>query len=241
MQQRLLVLSCSQKKNTTPGTIPAIERYDGPAFRVLRRYRRENGLSRFPATFVISAKFGLIGANEKIPYYDQKLSIERMRELRPFIQNQFAEILNKGDFEESFISAGSLYLQALGHYSIPNGMEINVSSGPPGKKLGELKRWLWNGNTRDIPVVSEPVNGVILNGIEINYSLEEIMGIAREALKIDPEGASRFYSWYVLVGEQSVAPKWLVSQLTGLPVGDFHTRSAIRVLNQLGVEVKANE
>jgi len=39
--QRLLILSCSQRKRPDPSLLPAIERYNGPPFQVLRRYLRE--------------------------------------------------------------------------------------------------------------------------------------------------------------------------------------------------------
>jgi hypothetical protein len=43
---------------------------------------------------------------------------------------------------------------------------------------------------------------------------------------------------YVVVDEQQVAPKWLVSQLFGLPVNAFATDEARRVLAHLGIEVR---
>src|SRR5436305_3237505 len=38
---RVLILSCSQRKRLDFGLLPAIERYDGGHFRVLRKARRE--------------------------------------------------------------------------------------------------------------------------------------------------------------------------------------------------------
>jgi hypothetical protein len=37
----MLILACSRRKRPDEGLLPAIERYDGPAFRVLRRFLRE--------------------------------------------------------------------------------------------------------------------------------------------------------------------------------------------------------
>jgi len=64
--QRLLILACSQRKRPGASSLPAIERYDGPAFRVLRRYCRlnqDNGLF----VYVLSAEFGLIPVKQPIP------------------------------------------------------------------------------------------------------------------------------------------------------------------------------
>lgn len=82
--QRLLILACSQRKRPEASPLPAIERYDGPAFRVLRRYCRliqDSGL----IVYVVSAEFGLISAEKTIPTYDRRMTSERAEDLRPFI------------------------------------------------------------------------------------------------------------------------------------------------------------
>ena len=42
MSKQLLVLGCSQTKRDSVGELPAIDRYDGPSYRVLRGYLREH-------------------------------------------------------------------------------------------------------------------------------------------------------------------------------------------------------
>jgi hypothetical protein len=64
------------------------------------------------------------------------------------------------------------------------------------------------------------------------------MEIARQAIVDNPQNATNYQSWYIQIDDQRVAPKWLVSQLTGLPVSDFVTTDARRLLAQLGFEVK---
>ncbi len=54
---RLLIVTCSQRKNPTLGLLPAIDRYDGPAFLVLRKYLRE-GVGDAPRVLILSAKYG---------------------------------------------------------------------------------------------------------------------------------------------------------------------------------------
>jgi hypothetical protein len=58
---RLLILSCSQRKAPWEGDLPALDRYDGPAFRVLRKYLRTHSDDSL-AILILSAKFGLIEA-----------------------------------------------------------------------------------------------------------------------------------------------------------------------------------
>ena len=38
---KVLIIACSQRKRPDAGLLPALDRYDGPAFQVLRRFLRE--------------------------------------------------------------------------------------------------------------------------------------------------------------------------------------------------------
>lgn len=71
----------------------------------------------------------------------------------------------------------------------------------------------------------------------LSMTSEKVIEFAVQALKKAQDDPARYQSWYVQVNGHRVAPKWLVSQLTGLPVSNFHSDEARRVLQQLGVEV----
>jgi len=72
--------------------LPAIERYDGPPFRVLRRYFREQPEHNVDA-FVLSAKWGLIPADQPIPLYEQSMSRERAQALQPMVTRALLDYL----------------------------------------------------------------------------------------------------------------------------------------------------
>lgn len=75
---RLLILSCSQRKRSDPGLLPAIERYNGPAFQVLRKFLRERpDDTRRLDVFIMSAAYGLIPAEYPIANYDQVMTSQR--------------------------------------------------------------------------------------------------------------------------------------------------------------------
>src|SRR5438034_6245695 len=52
--RRVLVISCSERKRSVQGPLAAIDRYDGPAFRVVRRYLRETQ-DRALKVYILSA------------------------------------------------------------------------------------------------------------------------------------------------------------------------------------------
>ncbi len=63
-KKRLLILSCSQRKSESLERLPAIERYNGPLFFVLRRFIREcPGQARHLDVYILSAAYGLIPWN----------------------------------------------------------------------------------------------------------------------------------------------------------------------------------
>lgn len=141
-QLRCLILGCSRTKIGSPELLPAIQRYDGPPFKVLRRYIKENtsyGLD----VFVLSAKYGLIDGQAYIPNYDQCMTKERALEIHDNVIRTVENNLLHRNYDEIFLSMGKVYLGAMsGIEDILNGKVI-VSHGPPGKKLAGLRNWLW--------------------------------------------------------------------------------------------------
>jgi len=77
-----------------------------------------------------------------------------------------------------------------------------------------------------------------LRGVEVRQTKEQALELASEAAVGENPAALRIYSWYVPLGDQRIAPKWLAGHLTGLPVSAFTTGEARRVLTQMGLEVR---
>ncbi len=83
--RNLLVLGCSATKIETDGVMPALSLYDGPMFRVLRSFLRDNRWPESLSVAVLSAKFGLIGGLAQIPYYNKRMTPARAIELNPSV------------------------------------------------------------------------------------------------------------------------------------------------------------
>ena len=241
--KRLLIMACSQRKRSDPGLLPAIERYDGPAFQVLRKFRREYPIeAQSLDTYILSAEFGLIPAGKPIPRYDSRMTPKWAQERHPQVLQDFRCILQNKSYDELFINLGKNYLQALVGYEqlIPANIKLMVSEGSQGRRQAELRNWLHNGLPEEVShqTIGAPQGKARIRGIEITLTPEQIFDEARKYLANDQSNSKNYQSWYVLIDDQRVSPKWLVSQLTGLPVGSFHSGEAKRVLEQLGVEVR---
>lgn len=232
----LLIVACSQRKRDSPGLMPAIERYDGPSFRLIRRFLR-SGMDA-PTIAILSAEFGLILGDRPIPWYDRRMTAERARILGTDVGENLRVIICTNTFREIFVCMGRTYRAALPDLASLN-LPIQFTSGTIGYQLAALHDWLYG----EPPVSPRPESignvrgGVRLRSIQIDLTTEQVLMRARSALALDRGDTEAFHAWYVLVDGRRIAPKWLVSQLTRLPVSTFTTDEARRVLAQLGIEV----
>lgn len=238
---RLLILSCSQKKRSTKDLLPALERYDGPAFRVLNKFHRTNTSSeKLPDVYIMSARYGLIPSNKPIPFYDQKISSQRILELQEPTLKKLDHLLTDNQYIESFLSMSKNYLRVLDGYDSLTSANHNVivSEGSMGCKLAELRHWLYQGeSTVDVDDTKNLNQGsASLRGIEITLTPEQIINKINAVLRTETN-FPKYNTWYMEIGERKLPIKWIVKQLTGLPVSSFHTSEARRVLKHLGINI----
>ena len=141
--EQLLILACSQRKRPDERLLPAVERYDGPTFRVLRRFLRE-GISEPPDVLILSAEYGLIPHDLPIAAYDRKMTPARARELRPQILADLQRLIVSRPSSETLVCAGKQYLSALhaDDASPLSTLNVRICSGALGKTLAELHDWL---------------------------------------------------------------------------------------------------
>lgn len=139
VKKRLLIMSCSKRKKLMKNE-PAIEVYDGPYYRMLRKASLE-----YLEIKIISAKYGLIDSKDTISYYDEVMTKQRAEELRNENDKKLLEELRNNEYNDVFILLGENYKNAVdlnlvrtysANYSFPDG--------PIGMKLHEFKIWLNN-------------------------------------------------------------------------------------------------
>lgn len=146
---RLLILSCSQRKRADTGLLPAIERYDGPPYRVLRRYLRQRPDAP-PRTYILSAEFGLIPSDYPIPEYDRIMTRARAEELQPAVAETLRRIFDGCETaplspNSVLLCLGKDYRKALtgAPDELANLLPARFVEGGQGKKLTQLRDWLY--------------------------------------------------------------------------------------------------
>jgi queuine tRNA-ribosyltransferase-like protein len=132
--RRLFVLGCSQTKLSTAGSVPAITRYDGPLFRVLRAFLRDH---LWPAG---------------ISNYDQRLTPERAQKIRPEVTEGLSRLLAEHGTAELFMGRG--YLEAIDLHGLGGrARKLTFIEGGIGQKLRQLRERLSTlGALRESPV-----------------------------------------------------------------------------------------
>lgn len=121
--------------------MPAIDRYDGPAFRVLHRYLREEE-DRQLKVYILSAEFGLISSNNPIPYYDRRMTAARALELREGTTPILESLLRQHACSELFLCASKIYQQAIDQSTLMRLLPVRYAASGQGPKLASLHRWL---------------------------------------------------------------------------------------------------
>jgi len=147
--RRLLVLACSARKRTDAGLLPAIDRYDGPAFRVLRRFLAAGDDP--PDVLVLSARYGLIASDREIPDYDLRLTPTAADSLCADVLRSLGEMLARTGYAEVALCLGRDHFRAVAGYEdvVPGGTAVSVIAGGLGTRLRNLRAWL--GAARPAP------------------------------------------------------------------------------------------
>ena len=135
--KKLLIIPCSKTKKKLTN-ISAIELYDGPFFRMLRKYNSQ----KFDI-MVLSAKYGIINGNRKISFYDQKMTSERAKELSSKINVDLSRLLSQHCYDDIYINIGKIYFEAIkSSMGLFENKKVHLASGGIGMRLHHLRNWI---------------------------------------------------------------------------------------------------
>lgn len=220
--------------------MPAIERYQGPHFQVLRRYLRTRpDQAAALDILILSARFGLLAPATPIPDYDLRMIMPRAAELQPSVRECLVQLSQDKQYQRVCLALGRDYLAAVDGIKplMAEGCQVTTLHGSQGQRLAQLHRWLY-GDAPALPARQGTRRSQArIRGVTLALAPAQILAQARQALAAQADSSARFHAWYVEIDGQRVGAKWLVSLLTGLPLSRFTTTEARRVLTALGIEV----
>lgn len=144
MGDTLLIQSCSNRKREASSRIPALERYDGYFFRIIKKAMSEGALRDDIDIVILSAEFGLIDLDDPIPMYDRQMTSKRAEELRDDVLSSLASRVRTDGYETVVVNMANEYEKAI--EGIDSQLDIDVSRisgrgiGAKGRKLKHLIR-----------------------------------------------------------------------------------------------------
>ena len=139
---RLLLMGCSDTKVKKSERMPAFQRYDGPAYRVFRKFLRDCPDAVPPTNlYMVSAQYGLISGDILIPDYDLQMTTDRAELLKPAVEKSLAFILSLYHYDEVFVVMDKLYRELIADL-IPSDQHVTFAEGRIGEKSAALYRWL---------------------------------------------------------------------------------------------------
>lgn len=147
--RNLLVLGCSKAKLPIVEPLPAIERYDGPAFRLVRKMFFD-GLHLDVDVAILSAKYGFIPACKSIADYDYRLPPHgpARRRAEAWRGALLAQV-ERHRYDEVLLAMGPDYVRALSPLSdYERSTAIFLTNGRIGARLRQTRRWLLSKSNR---------------------------------------------------------------------------------------------
>jgi cytoplasmic iron level regulating protein YaaA (DUF328/UPF0246 family) len=137
----LLVQSCSQSKNPAASPGPALDIYDGYYYKIIKKSRREGEFDPQLDIAILSAKYGLLDADEEIGVYDQRMTDERAAELRPAVTDALQSRITSEVYDAVVVNAGMAYQAAIDESALNVPVQY-ISGGGIGEKGHYLKRFI---------------------------------------------------------------------------------------------------
>lgn len=142
LARHLLVIACSNRKRNEVGLIPAMDRYDGGIYRVIRKLRREIIFPMNIDVLILSAEFGLIEESTLIPNYDRLMTTDRAKEIRFQVQHFLSHHLTQQTYRSIYIDLSTKYLLALSGFNFPANTTLHLATGRIGERLMNVKNWI---------------------------------------------------------------------------------------------------
>ena len=141
-----LLLACSKRKRKLAGSVPALDLYDGGSYRVVRKLRREQRLPDGLHILILSARYGLLKAEESIENYDQLMDRARAEELCPTVSARLDDWLKEIAPSRLYVDLGQIYRGAIAssveYRLLLRAGSAEAAGGPPGVRQSQLRNWL---------------------------------------------------------------------------------------------------
>lgn len=145
-KKRLIIVTTSIRVNKTEELIPAIERFDGVFFRLLRKYIRK-GMMKNTDVLILSEKDGLVRHDQKLPFRKPAGKIGALTLDPKQVETARAKNLEMlkttlKNYSEIYINVGKQYLKLIEGFERYTKAKITYAKGRYGEKARHMRDWI---------------------------------------------------------------------------------------------------
>jgi len=140
--RRLIIVSASQRRITDPSPLPAIDRFDGVYFRILRKHLKDGKL-KDADILVVSDRHGVIKATDVVPYHPPSDKIKVEEHARISNVKIIEGIAKKTAYSEIYVICGKDFQGFIkGFEEFANTTVTYCQGRGLGPKARSLKDWI---------------------------------------------------------------------------------------------------
>ena len=135
-------LGCAERKRDSKDLHSALDMYDGPAYRVVRKFLHEYQWPEQVSIAVLSAKYALFGIFRGIEHYDRRMDVSMAAAMAAeccSVLTTWAE-----SHQSIHLSLGKDYMPAVEPALGSVGIANEVFNGGIGRKLSPIKAFMTN-------------------------------------------------------------------------------------------------
>lgn len=122
--------------------MPAIDRFDGVYFRILRKYLREGRLKGVDI-LVVSDKYGILQANDLVPFHHPSDKIKVTENTRAANLTKLRDMLKKSSYSEIYVVCGEAFLEFITGFEEFANTTVTYCQGQGlGPKARSLRDWI---------------------------------------------------------------------------------------------------
>lgn len=146
MSRAIIVAASKRRREEPKDPIPAIDRFQGVYFRILKKYLRERKLPNIDV-LIISQNFGVLQAQDKIPYRKPTKTIgfdkETTKRLRKSNLESLENIFKERKYTEVYVNLGKEFTKLIEGFERLTSAKVIYASGPGlGPKAQHMKQYI---------------------------------------------------------------------------------------------------
>jgi len=145
MPRAIIVAESQRRKQDPKEPIPAIDRFTGVYFRILKKYLREGKLLNTDI-LIVSQKWGILKAQDKVKYNKPTNTLDFKKSLKETQKNNLETLKNifeKKNYDQIYVNVGAEFTKLIDGFEDLTSAKVIYARGPGlGPKAQHMKKYI---------------------------------------------------------------------------------------------------